>query len=88
MYTMFATAFLLGFGIVAHAGERIEPQSLPEPVTASIQDYFPGSEVVSAERERDDGRIEYEVTVRYKDIQLEIELAPDGAVLDVDMKKR
>lgn len=88
MDKLLAAVLTLGLGIGVHAGERIAPESLPQPVAASIQDYFPGSEVVSAERGRDDGRDEYEVRVHYKDIQLEIELAPDGAVLDVDMKTR
>lgn len=71
-------------GTVAVAGERIDPAALPGAVTASLERHFPGHRVIEAERERDDGRIEYEVKISHGNIVLEVELAEDGRILDVD----
>lgn len=87
MTTTAMTVGLLGagaFATVAVAGDRIDPAELPGAVTAALERHFPGHRVIRAERERDDGRLEYEVKIHHGDLVLEVELTEDGRILDVD----
>ena len=62
----------------------VELKDIPAPVTAALESYFPGSKAVSAKRDDEDGKVEYEVRIAYKDLQLDVDLAADGKILDVD----
>lgn len=71
---------------LASAGTPVELERLPAEVTGAIEHYFPGASLISAEEERDDGVMEYEVHIRYMDIVLEVEVTENGRVTDVDME--
>lgn len=73
------------FTSLSFAGTRIEPSELPEAVNKTLQEYFPGYTVLSAERDTDDGKLKYEVKIQYKEIRLEVDLTPKGKIKDVDM---
>lgn len=75
---------LLGSPFSATAGDRIEIKELPKAVLTGIQMRFPDAEILSAERDRDDGRIEYEVKIRHKGQRYEVELTEDGRITDID----
>lgn len=75
-------AGLLG---VAYAGSAISPSDMPEPVNRAIGEYFPGATAVSAKKDLDDGLTKYEVKLSWKDLALEVELSPEGKILDLDM---
>ncbi len=73
------------FTSLSFAGTRIELSEVPEAVTKTLQEYFPGSTTLYAEKEADDGKLKYEVKIQYKDIRLEVDLTPEGRITDVDM---
>ncbi|MEM7144718.1 MAG: hypothetical protein AAF591_06260, partial [Verrucomicrobiota bacterium] len=79
------TVLSLGFVGSGWAGDQVAVTALPAPVLQSIQAYFPGSTPISAEVEEDDGAITYEVKIQYKDLAFEVELTPQGRVVDLDM---
>jgi hypothetical protein len=68
------------------AGTPIAPAELPEPVVHTIAEYFPGAKTLSAEREAENLRTRYEVRLQYKAIKLEVELSPEGRILDIEME--
>ncbi len=73
--------------MLAHAGVPLAVKDLPQPVSRSISGYFPGAQILAAERDTDDGRTQFEVKIRYKDINLVVDVNPQGKILDVDMVK-
>ena len=66
------------------ADERIDVKNLPETVAMSIEKRFPGAKLLRAERERNDGRIEYEVEIRHDGNRYEVEVTEDGRITDID----
>ena len=65
-------------------GGRIQPEYA---VLSTIREYFPGATPLAAEKDVKANRTKYEVLVQYKAIQLEVDLAEDGTILDVDMER-
>jgi uncharacterized membrane protein YkoI len=77
-------SLLLGSPFSATAGDRIDIKELPKVVLTGIQMRFPDAEILSAERDKDDGGIEYEVKIRHKGQRYEVELTEDGRITDID----
>lgn len=66
------------------AGQSIDLKNLPENVVKAIQDRFPGAQLLSAEKEKDDSRIEYEVKIQHDGNRYEVELTEDGRIKEID----
>ncbi|MEY3774176.1 MAG: hypothetical protein RLZZ129_956 [Verrucomicrobiota bacterium] len=87
MKILLASLLLFATGLTSlHASTPIKPAELPAPVVQTLEEYFPGAKTLSAERETDDRRTHYEVRLQYKAIKLEVELSPEGRILDVEME--
>lgn len=78
------SAVVLTLGTVSRADEDIAIDKLPGPVVKAIKDRFPKGELRSAEKETDDGKVEYEVKVRSDGKKYEVEVTPDGKINEVD----
>ncbi|APB33606.1 hypothetical protein GlitD10_1286 [Gloeomargarita lithophora Alchichica-D10] len=70
---------------MASAGTPVAIKEIPPAVSRSISNYFPGAKILRAERDTDDGQTTFEVKVRYKEINLKLDVNPQGKILDVDM---
>ncbi|MFN7139806.1 MAG: PepSY domain-containing protein [Limisphaerales bacterium] len=57
---------------------------LPAAVTKAINDRFPGATLISAERETEKGRVYYEVEIRDKEGRWEVDVTPEGKIIDID----
>ena len=89
MKTKIATVALsLILTAAGYAGTKVPIKDLPAPVSNVIAEYFPGATLVSAERDTDDGKTEYEVRIQYKKVRLEVDASPEGEILDVEMEGR
>lgn len=86
----FPTLLLAGFLLWPLAGfaDDIQISELPKEVTDTINSQYPGATYLKAERDTDDGRIEYEVNICHEGTEWEIELYPDGTVKDIDNEGR
>ena len=71
----------------AHAGTPLPVTDVPEKVLSTLREYFPGATPLAAEKDVQANRTKYEVLVQYKALQLEVDLAEDGTILDVDMER-
>ena len=65
----------------------VSVKSLPQTLTAAVQRYMPGAEIVSAKSDEDDGRQTFELVVDYKVLVLRVEARPDGRIREIDMDR-
>lgn len=86
--TLLSTALAAACVAVSHAGTPIPLPEVPAPVNQVIAEYFPDSKMLSAKRDTDEGKRQYEVKIQYKKIKLEVDVSPEGRILDVDMEGR
>jgi hypothetical protein len=65
----------------------VSVQRLPAPVKESVEEYFPGAEIVSATMDEDDDRRELEMRVEYRGLSLRVETRPDGRMREIDLDR-
>lgn len=65
----------------------IAVDELPEQVTASVADFFPGSKILSAARGENEGEKFYRLRVRHKDLLLRMDVSKKGKIADIDTDK-
>ncbi|QEH35077.1 hypothetical protein OJF2_36220 [Aquisphaera giovannonii] len=87
------TAMLLSLGLLAGAigsvradEQRIKMEELPKAVTAAIKDKFPDGRLTKAEKEVEDGKTTYEVTVEAGAKKLDVVASPAGVILAIEKK--
>ena len=66
------------------AGEDVAVSDLPQAVVDALKKRFSGAELLSAEKDTEKGQLYYEVKLRDKEGLWEVEVSPDGKILDVD----
>jgi hypothetical protein len=64
--------------------ENVPINRLPSPVTAAIKNRFPKSELLSAEIDRENGRVKYEVKVKSDGQYYDVDVSPSGKILKID----
>lgn len=64
--------------------EHAQSKQLPEPVLRTITEKFPGATVVSFGMEREPGVRYYEVNLRRDGDRIEVEVAPDGNIGEIE----
>ena len=82
-----AAALALAIAFIARAEDKevaLKPADLPVPVIATIQKEAPGGEIVSASKETEGKRVNYEGVVKAGDKTLEITCAADGKLVGVE----
>ena len=63
----------------------VRPSDLPSAVVAAVTSYSPGATIVSAEREEEDGEVEFEVQFKKANgefSELEVDMSPDGLTVE------
>jgi hypothetical protein len=73
---------IVSLAVPAHAqrGSR----EMPTRVEQAVRENFPDAQVTSVGRERETGVMYYEVNMRYKGNRIEVEVAPDGSIGEVE----
>jgi len=66
--------------------EDVPINRLPSPVTAAIKNRFPGGEILRAEMDSDHGKVKYELKVKSKGQLYDVDVAPDGKVLKIELE--
>jgi hypothetical protein len=67
--------------------ENVPINQLPSPVTAAIKNRFPKSELLSAEKDLENGKVKYEVKVRSDGQNYDVDVTPSGKILKVELDK-
>jgi uncharacterized membrane protein YkoI len=66
------------------AGPDVPIDQLPNPVVEAVKKQFPNGELVEAETEKDQGQMVYEVEVMVAGEEKEIEVSPEGKIVEID----
>ena len=77
---------LLRPGVAVAFQEKVPINQLPSPVTAAIKNRFPRSELLSAEKELEKGKIKYELKVRNNGQIYDVDVDPSGKILKVELE--
>ena len=75
---------LPSFGAAVAFQENMPVNRLPNPVTAAIKNRFPKSELLSAEKDLENGRVIYEVKIRSDGQIYDVDVTPSGKILKID----
>jgi hypothetical protein len=67
--------------------ENVPINRLPSPVTAAIKNRFPKSELLSAEKDLENGKVKYEVKVRSNGQNYDVDVTPSGKILKVELDR-
>lgn len=81
------TAILAAGFAVADDDYQVAVEDLPQAVTAAVQAYLPGADIVSAKSDEDDGRRQFDLKAEYKDLLLSVDVRSDGRVREIDMDR-
>lgn len=81
-----ALSLFLGFAGIAWGGEKIQVDQLPAEVSNTIKEKFPNAELLSAERDTDDGQVKYDVKLTSEGTRYEVEVAENGTLLEFERK--
>jgi hypothetical protein len=78
-------------GLIATTGlcraddeEKVPLDKLPKAVTDAVKKKFPKAELVSAEKEKEDGKIVYEVNFKNEGSTIEAIVTPEGKILVIE----
>jgi hypothetical protein len=66
--------------------ENVPINQLPSPVTAAIKNRFPKSELLSAEKDLEKGKVKYELKVRNNGKIYDVDVDPSGKILKVELE--
>ncbi len=72
---------------IVQADERVALEELPETVTKAVEAKFPGSKIVKAKKDTEDGKQVYELKLKSNDDKkYEVEVSSDGEILKSEQK--
>jgi hypothetical protein len=66
------------------AGECVPVGQLGANITKAIESKFQGAEVLSAERETENGKTKHEVKIRHEGATWEVEVADNGQITEME----
>jgi hypothetical protein len=64
--------------------ENVPIDKLPSQVTAAIKNKFPGSELLLAEKDIENGKVIFEVKIRSKGEIFDLDVTPEGKILKIE----
>jgi hypothetical protein len=82
----------LGLALVALVGltaaradeEKVPLDKLPKAVADAVKAKFDGCEMVSASKEKDNGKDVYEVAIKHKGSNIDVSLTPEGKIVSIE----
>lgn len=79
-----AIGTLIAFANVRDDEEKVPLDKLPAKVSSAVKAKFPGAELVSAEKEAEDGTTIYEVAIKVKSGTIEVSVLDDGTIVEIE----
>ena len=83
----FAVAGLAGLATVAPAGDKAEKvplDKIPKKILAAVASWFPEAKITSAEKEKGDEGIIYDIELTHKGRKYEMDIKSDGTVIEIE----
>jgi hypothetical protein len=83
---LYVLAIVAAAGLVSARAdeEKVPLDKLPKAVVEAVKKRFPEAELVSAEKETEDGKTVYEVAIKHKGQSIEVTLTPEGAITEIE----
>ena len=75
---------LVACGCTQSGPHRLDPAGVPPQVRAALESRFPGAQITSVEREKEDGRVVYDYELRQDGRKYETDVLEDGTLLEVE----
>jgi uncharacterized membrane protein YkoI len=63
---------------------KIEPDKLPQKVKDAVKARLPGAEVTSAEKEKENGEIVYDLELKHEGRKYEMDIKEDGTIIEIE----
>ncbi len=64
--------------------EKVPLDKLPKAVVEAVKAKFPKAKLVSAEKEKEDGKTVYELAIKNNGQSIEVTLTPDGKIVEIE----
>src|SRR6516164_11828089 len=64
--------------------EKIAPDKLPQKIKDAINGRFPKAEITSAEKEREDGKVVYDIELKHEGRKYEMDILEDGTLVAIE----
>jgi uncharacterized membrane protein YkoI len=79
-----AAAGLVLLATVAPAGEKVPLDQVPKAVMDAVKARFPGAKISSVEKEKEDGKVVYDIELKHEGRKYEMDILEDGTVLEIE----
>jgi len=79
-----AIVFVAAVGLADDKAEKIAPDKLPAKVADAIKARFPNAEITSAEKEKEDGKVVYDIELKHDGRKYEMDILEDGTVIEIE----
>jgi uncharacterized membrane protein YkoI len=85
-FTACALAALVALAAVRaeEKAEKIAPDKLPQKIKDAVNGRFPGAEITSAEKEKADGKVVYDIELKHKGRKYEMDILEDGTIIEIE----
>jgi uncharacterized membrane protein YkoI len=64
--------------------EKIAPDKLPQKIKDAIKGRFPGAQVTSAEKEKENGEIVFDIELKHEGRKYEMDIKEDGTIAEIE----
>jgi uncharacterized membrane protein YkoI len=64
--------------------EEVPLNKLPKAVTDAVKKRFPKAKLISAEKQKEDGKTLYEVSIEVGQTEIEVTLTPEGKIIEIE----
>jgi hypothetical protein len=85
--TLCAAGWLVLLTATTQGGEKAEkiaPDKLPKKIKAAVEAKYPGAKVTSAEKEKEGGKVVYDIELKYKGKKYEMDILADGTIIEIE----
>src|SRR5262245_3497975 len=82
-----AVACLIIMALSARAddkAQKIEPDKLPQKIKDAVKARLPGAEITSAEKEKENGEIVYDLELKHEGRKYEMDIKEDGTIIEIE----
>ena len=64
--------------------EKVQPDKLPQKIKDAVKARLPGAEVTSAEKEKENGEIVYDLELKHEGRKYEMDIKEDGTIIEIE----
>src|SRR5256885_2915350 len=64
--------------------QKIEPDKLPQKIKDAVKARLPGAEITSAEKEKENGEIVYDLELKHEGRKYEMDIKEDGTIIEIE----